>query len=316
MQYKYSGENWLNGDKAFAFEGLFDYIQQTKKRLSQPLAIPEYATAQEAERIKKISEKIQADPYFQREAYAEMAKNMGYSSLRTVVYGEYPALYEVCIFASRKLTGVNPVIYLYTSQNPGSAYNAAASDYMDRVWIYISDQLVKERGMMKDEELCFLVGHELGHAQCHHITIASSGKDSSDDEYSADRAGMLACTKWIMEKNPDMDAPDAIKEALLYSVSALHKIRIGMANGLNNTYWEKYSYDDVRSLIDGVFKGASRLALTKTSHPLPSHRIMAMVNFSESELMYRCLGLDPEKYQHLTTDVQLSRAMSHLLKDN
>lgn len=316
MQYRYNGKNWLNGDKAFVFPGFYDYAQDTKARLRKPLAIPEYATAKEAERITVISKKVQNDPYFKRDVYAQMAKNMDLQDSRTISYGEYPALYDVCIFVSREMMGVNPIIYLYTAKSAGMGYNAMALDYLDRVWIYISDRFVKEQNMVGAEEMCFLVGHELGHAQCHHVTIASSASDTSDDEYSADRAGMMACTKWIMQHSPELTLQQAIKKALLYSSSALLKIGIGMANGLNNTDWNKVTEELVQEEINGIFDGASKRSLGTGTHPVTAHRIMAMDYFSESELIYRCLGLDPKKYPNLATDEQLSKSMAFLLKDN
>lgn len=314
MQYKFSGTNWLKGEKSFEFPGLFDYVQETKRKLSEPLKIPEYATAQEEEWIKAISEKAKDNPYLNRTEYAEAAKRKDISDLRTISYGEYPSLYNICMFASQQLAGVNPVIFMYSSKKTGSAYNASALDYMDRVWIYISDQFVKERGMMRDEELCFLIGHELGHAQCHHSTIASSGKDSSDAEYSADRAGMIVCTKWLMANNPDLAVEEAIKKAMLYGTSALVKIGIGHSNGLNNTSWDSFSYDDIQSMIDSIFDDASKHTLSRGTHPKNIHRIMAMDYFSESELLYRCLGLDTQQYRHLSTDAQLNKSMAHILK--
>ena len=316
MQYKYTGKNWLKGEKAFVFPGFLDYAQETKARLGKPLAIPEYATAKEAERIEAVSKKVQNNPYYQRDVYAQMAKDMDVLDMRTISYGEYPGLYDVCLFVSREMMGVNPVIYLYTAKSAGMAYNAMALDYLDRVWIYISDRFVKEQGIVRDEELCFLAGHELGHAQCHHVTIASSAKDTSDDEYSADRAGMLACVKWIMKHSPELTVGQAIKKALLYSSSALLKLGIGKANGLNNTDWEKVTEEMVQEHIDGIFAQASKRSLSKGTHPETAHRIMAMDYFSESELIYRCLGMDPGEYPNLATDEQLGKSMAHLLRDN
>jgi len=316
VQYKFTGTNWMKGEKAFVFPGFYDYVKETKARLSQPLTIPEYATAKEAKRIEKISAIVQKDPYHKRKVYAQMAKNMNLSDLRTISYEEYPGLYNVCLFVSGEMMGASPVIYLYTPKGLNLAYNAMALDYLDRVWIYISDRFVKELGMSRDEEICFLVGHEMGHAQCHHVTIASSAEDTSDDEYSADRAGMLACTGWIMKNDPGLTVRQAIKKALLYSSSALLKLGIANANGLNNTDWSKVTEEMMQEQVDGIFQQASKLALSKGTHPETAHRIMAMDYFSESELMYRCLGLNPGEYPNLATDQQLSKSMAHLLRDN
>lgn len=316
MEYKYHGTHWLKD--GFSFPGLYQYVEQTKEKLRQPLNIPEYATANESERIKSISEKLQQNPYLSRAAYAEAAKQErnGISNLRTISFDDYPSLYEVCMFASKTLTGVLPLIFLYTAdEGSGYTYNAMALDYMDKVWVYISDQFFKEQGMLKDEELSFLVGHELGHAQCHHVTIASAKKDSSDTEYSADRAGMIVCARWIMEHEPRHSPEEVVQLATLYGSAALLKLGIATTNGRNKTDWPTaFDYDNTRGALERIFDGASKLTVSAGTHPHTRHRIMAMVNFGQSQLFYRCLGLDPSQYQGLLTDKQLQTMMAYQLK--
>jgi len=315
-QYNYHGTHWLKD--GFSFPGLYQYIEQTKEKLRQPLHIPEYATANEGERIKSISEKLQQNPYLRRAAYADAAKleRSGISNLRTISFDDYPSLYEVCVFASKTLTGVLPLIFLYTAdEGSDDTYNAMALDYMDKVWVYISDQLFKEQGMFKDEELSSIVGHELGHAQCHHATIASAKKVSSDAEYSADRAGMIVCARWIMEHEPQRSPDEVAQLAVLYSSAALLKMGIAATNGRNKTDWSTaFDYDKTREYLERIFDGASKLTVSTRSHPHTRHRIMAMVNFSQSQLFYRCLGLDPSQYQGLLTDKQLQTMMAYQLK--
>ena len=157
MGFEYFGTNWLTD--GFTFPSLSDYIKDTKERLRQPLTIPAYATAGEAERIKRFSQLTQDNPYLQRAGFAEVVRQGGedWSDLRAIPYGEYPELYNVCVFASKILTGVSPIIFLYTAKTLGMLYNACALDYQDKVWIYLSDQLFREHGMLKAEELCYLV---------------------------------------------------------------------------------------------------------------------------------------------------------------
>ena len=316
MGFEYFGTNWLTD--GFTFPSLSDYIKDTKERLRQPLTIPAYATAGEAERIKRFSQLTQDNPYLQRAGFAEVVRQGGedWSDLRAIPYGEYPELYNVCVFASKILTGVSPIIFLYTAKTLGMLYNACALDYQDKVWIYLSDQLFQEHGMLKAEELCYLVGHELGHAQCHHTTIRSTADYGSDKEYSADRAGMIVSAKWMLTHIPGCQPEYAARQAALYGAPALLKLETAMANGPNKTDWRTaMDYEKLRQDMDGVFDGAARLSISTGSHPHTRHRVMAMINFSQSQLFYRCLGLDPADYSGLCSDEHLQRMMAYQLTD-
>lgn len=314
MRFEYFGTNWLR--EGFTFPALSDYIADTKERLRQPLSVPDYATAGEAERIRNFSRLTQENPYLQRAGFAEMVRREqeDLGDLRTVPYGEYPVLYDVCIFASKMLTGFSPLIFLYTAKTEGMRYNACALDYQDKVWLYISDQLFREHGMLKTEELCYLVGHELGHTQCHHATIRSTASYGSDKEYSADRAGMLVCAKWMLTRLPGCQPEHAAQQAALYGAATLLKLEMAAANGPNQVDWRKaVDYEKLRIAMEGVFDGASKLSVSTGTHPHTRHRVMAMINFSQSQLFYRCLGLNPDNYPGLCTDEHLQRLMSYQL---
>lgn len=316
MGFEYFGTNWLAD--GFTFPSLADYIKDMKERLRQPLVIPAYATAGEADRIKRFSKLTQDNPYLQRAGFAEAVRQEGeeWSNLRTIPYGEYPELYNVCVFASRILTGVSPIIFLYTSKTLGMLYNACALDYQDKVWIYISDQLFQEHGMLKTEELCYLVGHELGHAQCHHTTIRSTADYGSDKEYSADRAGMIVCAKWMLTHIPNCKPEYAARQAALYGAATLLKLEMAVTNGPNKTDWRTCTdYEKLREAMDGIFDGAAKLSASTGSHPHTRHRIMAMINFSQSQLFYRCLDLNPDDYSGLCSDEHLQRMMAYQLTD-
>ena len=315
LQYEYHGKHWLR--EGFVFPGMYDYIEETKEKLRQPLKIPAYATARETEWLQAVSEKVQEDPYFCRSIYMQAAKqDSSMTNLRTIPYGEYPELYNVCMFASHTLTGVEPLVFLYTANDSNGTYNSSAIDYQDRVWIYISDQFFQERGMVKAEELCFLIGHELGHAQCHHGTIrAMKSYKSSDREYSADRAGMLVCASWILQHHPECTPAEAAQLSALYGTSMLLKLHIAFGNGKNQTDWETaLDYDKLREQMDHIFDEASALTVSTSSHPHVQHRIMAMINFSQSQLFYRCMNLEPPVQEDLLSDEKLQRMMSYQLK--
>ena len=317
MRFEYQGKTWLRD--GFTFPGLMDYIETTKETLAKPLRVPVYATAGERERMDEISEKFKENPYLSRVSYNQAVKNMNKSflSVKNIPYGEYPVLYNVCIFAASKLMNMTPLVFLYQSDKPDYRYNAFALDYQDKVWIYISDQFFREHAMLLEEELCFLVGHELGHAQCHHstITMSSSRAYTSDVEFSADRAGMLVCARRLLEKHPEYTVEQAGKLAVLYAASTLMKLDLAMKNGSEKINWGNFNYEKLSLDIACIFDGASRLSVSQSSHPHDPHRIMALVHFRQSELFYRCMGADPDTHYNLYSDQQLQNNMASLLVD-
>lgn len=313
MEFEYRGKFWLKD--GFRFPDLTAYIKTTRGRLSQPLQVPPYATAAEEQRLRKLSARTEKDPYLDRSSIQKniLAMNRSMNEVRNIPYEEHPGLYEVCMFAARELMDAEPLIFLYTTEDPGYRYNAFAVDYLDKVWIYLSSQFFEEHGMLSQGEVCFLVSHELGHAQCHHSTLAATGSDSSDDEYSADRAGMIACVRWILSREPDCPVDQAARRALLWAAGVLKKLTVGFENGPGNTDWAGFDYAALEREVDGIFRKAAHLPLSTGTHPTDPHRIMAMIHFSQSQMLYRCLGLEPGAFRNLLTDDQLDRAMASQL---
>lgn len=314
MELKYHGTQWLK--EGFVYSSLYDYIEKTKQELTKPLHAPEYAAAREEERLRSVSEKVQTNPYQSRAAFSELIKRetASYENVRPLSYRENMLLYDICVFAVKRMMNLNPIIFLYKANNVGKMYNAFASDYQDKVWIYISEQFFLEEQMLREEELCFLVGHELGHAQCHHIYISNVNRSStSDDEYSADRAGLIACAEWIRRMHPEYTAEQAARLAVLYSATMLQKLSIGMQNGPGKTKWSEFDYGAMENSIQEVFDGASKLSVSEGTHPHTRHRIMAMILFSQSQLFYRCLKVDTAGMEGLYSDQQLNTVMSYQL---
>lgn len=315
MTFKYSGKTWMRDQESFSFPSLYNYIEETKQHLMEPLPVPAYATAGEAEKIVKLSELYKKEPFRRRTAFNENMSsiNAKMTSIKMISYGKYPEVYEVCLFATKQLKYPTPLIHVYSTKDEGLRYNAFASDYQDKVMIYLSQRLCPENKMLTTAEFSFIVGHELGHAQCHHTTIRLDMQNStSDREYSADRAGLIVCTKWILEHDKNCTLEETIKRAVLAAVSALSKITTAAVSS-QEVNWQAFDYDVIQNSIDHVFEGASKLGLSQSTHPYDRHRTMAMKNFSQSELFYRCIGQNPAQYSNLFTDQQLRDIMSYQL---
>lgn len=313
MDFEYQGKTYLRG--GFRFPGLYEYMEEAKKKLSQPLRVPMYATAGESDRMAAISEKAKKDPYLNRAVFNQLVQNYDktFSNVHIVSYNENERLYRICLFVTGQLTEQVPMIFLYSTDTEGYVYNAFALDHQDKVWIYVSSQFFREHGMLQDPELCYLIGHELGHAQCHHSTITNTASGSSDMEYSADRAGLIACAQWLRKQDPELPMEQAAQQAVLYAAACLQKLANASTSERGTVKWTEFDYDSIQDTIRGIFKGASKMTASVGTHPHTRHRIMAMIHFSQSQLFYRCMNEDPRKYEGLLSDQHLQNIMQYQL---
>ncbi len=170
---------------------------------------------------------------------------------------------------------------VYVQQDP--TLNAYASGFLDGQWLVIHSETVEA---LEPKELLFVIGHELGHIRYGHTTllnfIAHSGNHpipvvttalalifkvwSRKAEYTADRAGLLACRN-----------PDAAGKALL-------KLLIG-PEGARKTSLREYM-DEIKRRPDDKLTGIAECFYT---HPFIPKRILAIQNFSRSNI-YRQLA--------------------------
>lgn len=313
MPISYAGINQTS--KEYSFPTLLEYVQSIRARLAEPLAMPEYAAANEKALLAQVEEKLKGNPYALR---AEVYQNM--IEVRRTRFAEEPQnidyqknahLYRVAQFvANRDKRDLS--IYLYQSSQ--LEFQAYAYSYLDKAWIFISRDFVRRLDAFNDEELCFIVGHEVGHAQCLHSTInlLSTEKTGRNAEYSADRYGMITCVGWICRQNPGIPAEEAVRRAKLLCVSSLDKIRYAGINPTQNPEWEKYDQEDLMKRFQGWVDGTLPLAPDSKSHPSHERRALALNQFSNSALLYRCAGLEQEPGQSLLDDNSLRQFMSAL----
>lgn len=326
MYFSYSGTYWLNNQSEFRFSGMNDYICAVKKKMSESFYVPEYVAADERAMLTKVYAELKNNPWKMRRQFNDALEAIqnDCKGAEPVSYGSYRNLYELCVFAVRVILGeeVNPMIY-----TAPFVYNAFATCYLDKVWIYISEYFFKdiftktEIDMYCDEEIVALVGHELGHAACQHIMIKLSREQGTgiNDEYSADRAGLIACAKYIMHKDPDISVEDATKKAVVYMASMLGKITIAVTaltkkKIVNWNEYNKIAFDNLKDKVENIFSAniPANPYNSSSTHPIDEHRIMALVYFSVSECYYRCIGLDPSNYSNLLSDKMLENDMSRL----
>lgn len=179
--------------------------------------------------------------------------------------GIYGVLSDVC--RRLKIELDNVLAYVYAS--PEIQAGCFSADTRDCL-ITFSSSLVK---LMSDDELAFVIGHELGHFLLGHGANADSSDSSTEGmieqrckEISADRMGMLACS-----------SKDAAFRSLIKTTAGLD---------------EEYLRFDIRTYMDQIRKSASssKFTLGESTHPSLVMRCRALLWFSMSAECVQFIG--------------------------
>ena len=302
----------------FSFPSLTSYVVETRKRLQSPLQIPEYAVAGEEVLAPRASAQMKGDPYLLRRAVfqAQEGQNAKFrpNTLRPIPFEQYPKLYRAAQFtmeAAKEFADLDVMIQIYQTDEPAYVHQAMAFAFLSKAWLYISEHCFFDREMFEISEICYLLGHALGHAQCCHTTLelltgVSLGKNV---EYSADRAGMIVCAKWLHSQGCSAD--ELPSKALISCTAALDKLMTADSQETINLH--AYDYDALKQRLDEWISAPTSLPRDRsTTHPNLARRALALYYFGQSEMFYRCLALTREK-RHLCDDKQLQTLMNTLL---
>lgn len=264
--------------------GFSDFIQQYNKEVIDSIVVPEYSANRVAdeELAAELRRRMGSEPMRHIGAMnRQMKMNVGIGNYRCVVegYDQNPEIYKASLKALHILRmKASPTVYFYKSEG-AYKYNAHAVGYGNNINILLSRDLI-EKVMDTEEQKLFVIGHELGHNQCNGIAYGLLGKKESEfssrlDEYSADRAGLLAC------------------QNLLEASVALMKISIGQDLEL---YTREFVNREIRKrtedLLSEIEIVVKRKEKDQGSHPSLERRIMALKVFEKSEMYARCLGED------------------------
>lgn len=217
--------------KSYTVEPFSDYVKRRIASITQEMTSPPYAVEGEEARTKALNEFVKKDPY----GYYEKINTMADSLLtdrqcQPVTRLSDPVFYDVMGDCCAALGFKNTVGYVYTPKAFENPYNAMATGYLDMTWVMVSKSFL-EGNLLTDLELAALIGHELGHTAARHSSFACMGADIKGDEnrrqeYTADRAGLMAAL-WRAERlYPDLDAKGLADKALEASVDLQRKLEL------------------------------------------------------------------------------------------
>ncbi len=286
MKYRKQDSNYLKD--GFEIPTFVDYVKARLEKMREPLKVPCYAMKGEAERIDKLYAAIQKNPYeWFSTASNIVSQKIESLKARPILHSADPLLYNCIMDACAALKIEKPSAFSY-SEGKEMKHNAFAAGYFDMMWIFISEEF-RALNLMKEAELCFIMGHELGHVAAYHSAVRlQSGKGTAYTqeelspeelhrrEMTADRAGLLAVLWHISKRYPDMDPEEMMQRTLDACRDTLHKLTV--LPRLDKKKKEKQSLAALEAMME-KYPIKEEHASKKDSHPSNWERVEAMKLF-------------------------------------
>lgn len=302
-----------------AYPGILEFKDQFLKRLAEQIKAPEYALGAERELAELLERTLKECPEQLLKSVngyvGSIKKEFEHAELLS--YSEDKALYLSTLKAVRTLgIKVIPSIYIYspTAEQLGYIYQAMATGFCGSLNVFYSDIFTKEK-MLTMGEKAFIIGHELGHNQCNHMFehgIGGGGEVSLHlqrlHEYSADRAGLLACGS-LNDACSALLKVDFAAEALSHRIESREKVLPDDMTPVWKDYEERVG-KHLTDIIESVEETCKTVEPDTGSHPNCYRRLCAMKFFYHSQL-YRRLSKTPQSSSDIS-DIELQSAMNIL----
>ena len=214
---------------------------------------------------------------------------------------QYPTLYNI-MRESCKVMDM-PEVELYVSNNP---FTNAFAGGVERPYVTLRSSMIDT---MTDEELYFIMGHELGHIKSQHVLYRSVGyllfplldllgRRSMGATDDASYALFLAFFEWSRQAEFSCDhAGLLVAQSPQIATRSLIKLAAGpsrLSHELNEDAFmdQARAYQDADSL-DKLGKFVLFATMGKTlTHPMPVHRTQELERWVQTGAYDRILGGD------------------------
>lgn len=285
----------------YRYDDLKTFKGKYLKEIESSIIVPEYIVNKDcrewnSELSRLLLEKIKTKPekflVKMNDIMMEFVVTLDDKNMHLLSYQEQSDSYKAALSALEAL-GINaiPTVYQYTTEKPEYMINALALGYGNNVNIFLSKVLFEDI-LTSSSEKEFIIGHELGHNQCNSAAREIVKKSetylmSRLNEYTADRAGLIAC------------------KSLTGAVRALLKLS---DQNKSDDEWQKYA----ESVIDNIESMAAECYADADTHPCTERRIAALKLFWNSE-KYAKLANQPNGNKNLLSDAELETEMEKLI---
>lgn len=281
----------------YGYKSLKDFKAEYIKETEQSIIVPEYSAnrAFDTKIAYSMTERFKSDPtkmFIKMNEYLRSVVRDDWE-LKIINYQEERETYLATLKAVEALNiKYIPTVYSYKAKNLGMKLNSCALGYGNNINIFLSFDLFK--GILTDIwEKEFIIGHELGHNQNNSTSIHILGLNVTPDisrfgEYTADRAGLLACR--------DVEA----------ATRALLKVSTTEETS------EEVFREAAQSMVADAEKKVFMLPGDKSTHPCLERRVAAMKVFASSQMYARLTGKHVE-YTMLSNEA-LEQKLARIIK--
>lgn len=197
---------------------------------------------------------------------------------------QFPRLYAIAARCARLLDIPTPTIYVSPSIGELNAHTLGTND---DAYIVLNAALVDH---LSDEELTFVVGHECGHIQNHHVvfTTALYYLTAAASFYVRwiVQPAVLALRAWARRAEITCDRAGLLcARDLTVATAAVVKLALG-----SQRLYAELKLDEYLKQLDEARRGFGRFGELFRSHPYLPKRIEALRLFAESAYYRRLVG--------------------------
>ena len=287
MKYTNGSSHYLKD--GYSIRPFDDYVKQRLEDLTAPIKAPLYAMEWEQARLDTLAKHIKKDPYQWFEACSNTVSNyVDILKAQSITRKSDPLLYDCVQDACTALGVEKPSAFSYSHEG-NMRYNAMAVGFMDMMWIFISRHF-RENNILSDAELCFILGHELGHAiSCHtsvRLTQQISDEENRKQEFTSDRAGFLAALWRISKTYPSLTSDEMVQKTLECCQSVQQKLDLLPVLQKKKQPITPESFELMKKKHPITEKHSS----DEDTHPTTWERCEAMKQFAVSVLLLRCVA--------------------------
>lgn len=259
----------------YGYKTLKEFKNEYIKEAEQSIIVPEYSTNKgfDTKIANLMKDNFKSNPtkmFIKMNGYLRSVVRDDWE-IKIINYQEERETYLATLAAIDAL-GIKyiPTIYSYKTKNLGMMLNSCALGYGNNINIFLSYYLFN-KVLSGSKEKEFIIGHELGHNQSnstapHIVGVSESLEASRYGEYTADRAGLLACK--------DVE----VATRALLKVSTAEKVS------------EEKFREVAHSMVENAESNLSNLSGDNSTHPCLERRVAAMKAFASSQMYARLTG--------------------------
>jgi len=216
-----------------------------------------------------------------------------------------PDIYNVVQFAKEIVGLMENEVEVFVHDEP--VLRATCIDFEKQgIFLTLSSGLIEK---LSSSELLFIIGHELGHAVYHHMTLPVSRMLAEGDKLPPDK--VLSMLSWL--RRAEVSA-DRVGLLCCQDIHVAGMALIKMSCGLTAPHIQFHLEDYVSQMADiqSLSASARNVEDCFTSHPFNPLRVVALDYFWESGLLTQLLGHSPENMTEKEMDDNINSLLTFM----